>query len=210
MQFLKRLCTFALIMMVNLTGESHRPGRIEVVCGSMFSGKTEELIRRMKRAKFAKQKVEIFKPAIDTRYSDVNVVSHDQTAIPSTPVDTSSTILLLSSDIDVVGIDEAQFLDNGLVEVCNELANRGVRVIVAGLDMDFKGVPFGPMPALCAIADDVTKVHAICVRCGSLAYLSHRLVQNDKRVLLGEKMEYEPLCRDCYQKAIKEEANHGK
>ena len=211
MQFLKRLCTFALIMMENLTGESHRPGRIEVVCGSMFSGKTEELIRRMKRAKFAKQKVEIFKPAIDTRYSDVNVVSHDQTAIPSTPVDTSSTILLLSSDIDVVGIDEAQFLDNGLVEVCNELANRGVRVIVAGLDMDFKGVPFGPMPALCAIADDVTKVHAICVRCGSLAYLSHRLVQNDKRVLLGEKMEYEPLCRDCYQKAIKEEeANHGK
>ncbi|MBQ1581668.1 MAG: thymidine kinase [Prevotella sp.] len=197
-------------MMENLTGESHRPGRIEVVCGSMFSGKTEELIRRMKRAKFAKQKVEIFKPAIDTRYSDVNVVSHDQTAIPSTPVDTSSTILLLSSDIDVVGIDEAQFLDNGLVEVCNELANRGVRVIVAGLDMDFKGVPFGPMPALCAIADDVTKVHAICVRCGSLAYLSHRLVQNDKRVLLGEKMEYEPLCRDCYQKAIKEEANHGK
>jgi thymidine kinase len=164
----------------------------------------------MKRAKFAKQKVEIFKPAIDTRYSDVNVVSHDQTAIPSTPVDTSSTILLLSSDIDVVGIDEAQFLDNGLVEVCNELANRGVRVIVAGLDMDFKGVPFGPMPALCAIADDVTKVHAICVRCGSLAYLSHRLVQNDKRVLLGEKMEYEPLCRNCYQKAIKEEANHGK
>lgn len=210
MQFLKRLCTFALIMMENLTGESHRPGRIEVVCGSMFSGKTEELIRRMKRAKFAKQKVEIFKPAIDTRYSDVNVVSHDQTAIPSTPVDTSSTILLLSSDIDVVGIDEAQFLDNGLVEVCNELANRGVRVIVAGLDMDFKGVPFGPMPALCAIADDVTKVHAICVRCGSLAYLSHRLVQNDKRVLLGEKMEYEPLCRNCYQKAIKEEANHGK
>lgn len=210
MQFLKRLCTFALIMMENLTGESHRPGRIEVVCGSMFSGKTEELIRRMKRAKFAKQKVEIFKPAIDTRYSDVNVVSHDQTAIPSTPVDTSSTILLLSSDIDVVGIDEAQFLDNGLVEVCNELANRGVRVIVAGLDMDFKGIPFGPMPALCAIADDVTKVHAICVRCGSLAYLSHRLVQNDKRVLLGEKMEYEPLCRDCYQKAIKEEANHGK
>ena len=210
MQFLKRLCTFALIMMENLTGESHRPGRIEVVCGSMFSGKTEELIRRMKRAKFAKQKVEIFKPAIDTRYSDVIVVSHDQTAIPSTPVDTSSTILLLSSDIDVVGIDEAQFLDNGLVEVCNELANRGVRVIVAGLDMDFKGVPFGPMPALCAIADDVTKVHAICVRCGSLAYLSHRLVQNDKRVLLGEKMEYEPLCRDCYQKAIKEEANHGK
>lgn len=209
MQFLKRLCTFALIMMENLYGESHRPGRIEVVCGSMFSGKTEELIRRLKRAKFAKQKVEIFKPSIDTRYSDVNVVSHDQTAIPSTPVDTSSTILLLSSDIEVVGIDEAQFLDNGLVDVCNELANRGVRVIVAGLDMDFKGIPFGPMPALCAIADEVTKVHAICVRCGALAYVSHRLIQNDKRVLLGEKMEYEPLCRECYQKAIKEETNEN-
>ena len=194
-------------MMHHIDGESHRPGRIEVVCGSMFSGKTEELIRRMKRAKFAKQKVEIFKPAIDTRYSDNDVVSHDQNAIPSTPVETSSSILLLSSDIEVVGIDEAQFLDMGLVDVCNELANRGVRVIVAGLDMDFRGVPFGPMPALCAIADDVTKVHAICVRCGNLAYLSHRLVQNDKRVLLGEKMEYEPLCRDCYQQAIKKEAS---
>ncbi len=207
MQFLKRLCTFALIMVENLTGEIHRPGRIEVVCGSMFSGKTEELIRRMRRAKFAKQKVEIFKPSIDTRYSDIEVVSHDQTSIKSTPVDTSSSILLLSSDIDVVGIDEAQFLDDGLVDVCNELANRGVRVIIAGLDMDFKGNPFGPMPALCAIADEVTKVHAICVRCGALAYLSHRLVHNDKQVLLGEKMEYEPLCRDCYQKAIKEESN---
>ena len=161
-------------MMENLTGEIHRPGRIEVVCGSMFSGKTEELIRRMRRAKFAKQKVEIFKPSIDTRYSDIEVVSHDQTSIKSTPVDTSSSILLLSSDIDVVGIDEAQFLDDGLVDVCNELANRGVRVIIAGLDMDFKGNPFGPMPALCAIADEVTKVHAICVRCGALAYLSHR------------------------------------
>ena len=134
-------------------------------------------------------------------------MSHDQTSIKSTPVDTSSSILLLSSDIDVVGIDEAQFLDDGLVDVCNELANRGVRVIIAGLDMDFKGNPFGPMPALCAIADEVTKVHAICVRCGALAYLSHRLVHNDKQVLLGEKMEYEPLCRDCYQKAIKEESN---
>jgi thymidine kinase len=194
-------------MVENLTGEIHRPGRIEVVCGSMFSGKTEELIRRMRRAKFAKQKVEIFKPSIDTRYSDIEVVSHDQTSIKSTPVDTSSSILLLSSDIDVVGIDEAQFLDDGLVDVCNELANRGVRVIIAGLDMDFKGNPFGPMPALCAIADEVTKVHAICVRCGALAYLSHRLVHNDKQVLLGEKMEYEPLCRDCYQKAIKEESN---
>ena len=190
-------------MIENLAGEAHRPGRIEVVCGSMFSGKTEELIRRMRRAKFARQKVEIFKPAIDTRFSDMDVVSHDQNTITSTPIDSSSSILLLSSDIDVVGIDEAQFLDNGLVEVCNELADRGVRVIIAGLDMDFKGVPFGPIPALCAIADEVTKVHAICVKCGALAYVSHRLVENDKRVLLGEKLEYEPLCRDCYQKALK-------
>ena len=186
----------------NLVGETHRPGRIEVVCGSMFSGKTEELIRRMKRAKFAKQKVEIFKPSLDTRYSDVDVVSHDQHSIPSTPIDSSSTIALLSSDIDVVGIDEAQFLDDGVVDVCNDLANRGVRVIVAGLDMDFQGKPFGPMPALCAIADEVTKVHAICVKCGALAYISHRLVANDKRVLLGEQMEYEPLCRECYQRIV--------
>ena len=144
-------------MVNNMSGEAHRPGRIEVVCGSMFSGKTEELIRRLKRAEFARQKVEIFKPAIDTRYSDIEVVSHDRHSIPSTPVETSSSILLLSSDIEVVGIDEAQFFDEGLVAVCNELANRGVRVIVAGLDMDFKGVPFGPIPALCAIADEVTK-----------------------------------------------------
>ena len=182
----------------NLEGEIHRPGRIEVVCGSMFSGKTEELIRRLKRAKFARQRVEIFKPSIDTRYSDEEVVSHDQNAILSTP------ILLLATDIDVVGIDEAQFLDEGLVSVCNELANRGIRVIIAGLDMDFRGVPFGPIPALCAIADEVTKVHAICVKCGSLAYLSHRLVQSDKRVLLGETQEYEPLCRECYQRPSKQ------
>ena len=186
-------------MIENLTGETHRPGRIEVVCGSMFSGKTEELIRRMRRAKFAKQRVEIFKPAIDVRYSDDDVVSHDHNVIPSTPVDTSASILLMSSETDVVGIDEAQFFDEGLVAVCNELANRGVRVIVAGLDMDYKGKPFGPMPALCAIADDVTKVHAICVRCGSLAYVSHRLVANDKRGMLGEQAEYEPLCRECYR-----------
>ena len=192
-------------MATNNQGEFHRAGRIEVVCGSMFSGKTEELIRRMKRAKFAKQKVEIFKPAIDVRYSEEDVVSHDQNHIPSTPVESSASILLLSSDIDVVGIDEAQFLDEGLVDVCNELANRGVRVIVAGLDMDFKGVPFGPIPALCAIADDVTKAHAICVKCGSLAYLSHRLIKSDKRVVLGEKDEYEPLCRECYNNAIAEE-----
>lgn len=192
-------------MMEYLTGESHRPGRIEVICGSMFSGKTEELIRRMRRASFAKQRVEIFKPAIDTRYSEENVVSHDQHTIQSTPVDSSSSILLLSSDADVVGIDEAQFFDDGLVKVCNELANKGVRVIIAGLDMDFQGRPFGPIPGLCAIADEVTKVHAICVKCGALAYISHRLVQNDKRVLLGEKLTYEPLCRECYQKALLEE-----
>lgn len=194
-------------MIETFTGEKHRPGRIEVICGSMFSGKTEELIRRMKRAKFAKQKVEIFKPAIDVRYSQEEVVSHDKNSIQSTPVESSGAILLLSSDIDVVGIDEAQFFDESLVDVCNHLANRGVRVIIAGLDMDFKGVPFGPMPALCAIADDVTKVHAICVKCGALAYVSHRLVNNEKRVLLGEQLEYEPLCRDCYQKAVNEAKN---
>lgn len=192
-------------MMEYLTGESHRPGRIEVICGSMFSGKTEELIRRMRRASFAKQRVEIFKPAIDTRYSEENVVSHDRHAILSTPVDSSSSILLLSSDADVVGIDEAQFFDNELVKVCNELANKGVRVIIAGLDMDFRGKPFGPIPSLCAIADEVSKVHAICMKCGALAYISHRLVQNDKRVLLGEKLTYEPLCRECYQKVLRQE-----
>ena len=185
-----------------LIGETHRPGRIEVVCGSMFSVKTEELIRRMKRAKFAKQKVEIFKPSLDTRYSEEDVVSHDKNTIRSTPIDSSGAILLLASDIDVVGIDEAQFFDDGLVEVCNQLANNGIRVIVAGLDMDYKGIPFGPIPALCAIADEVTKVHAICVKCGALAYVSHRLIHNDKRVLLGEKDEYEPLCRECYQRSI--------
>ena len=194
----------------NLAGEAHRPGRIEVVCGSMFSGKTEELIRRLKRAVFAKQRVDIFKPALDTRYSEIEVVSHDRNSIMSTPVDSSSSILLLSSDIDVVGIDEAQFFDDGLVAVCNELANKGIRVIVAGLDMDFKGVPFGPIPALCAIADEVTKVHAICVRCGALAYVSHRLVNNEKRVMLGEQAEYEPLCRECYRKALEEDKNKDK
>ena len=189
----------------HLSGETHRPGRIEVICGSMFSGKTEELIRRLKRATFAKQRVEIFNPAIDVRYSEQDVVSHDQNSIPSTPIDSSASILLLAGDNDVIGIDEAQFLDDGLVSVCNELANRGVRVIVAGLDMDFKGIPFGPMPGLCAVADDVTKVHAICVKCGNLAYVSHRLVKNDRRVLLGETQEYEPLCRECYQRALKAE-----
>ena len=174
--------------------ETCRRGRIEVICGSMFSGKTEELIRRLRRATFAKQRVEIFKPAIDTRYSDEEVVSHDRNSIKSTPIDSSASILLFSSEIDVVGIDEAQFFDESIVQVCNDLANRGIRVIVAGLDMDFKGIPFGPMPALCAIADEVTKVH-----------VSHRTVANDKRVLLGEQHEYEPLCRCCYQKVIQEE-----
>ncbi|WP_277070598.1 thymidine kinase [Prevotella corporis] len=196
-----------MIAMDNLNGERRRQGRIEVICGSMFSGKTEELIRRLKRAKFAKQRVEIFKPSIDTRYSEEDVVSHDQNAIRSTPIDSSGNILLLASNIDVVGIDEAQFLDEGLTEVCNQLANNGVRIIIAGLDMDFKGVPFGPIPALCAIADEVTKVHAICVKCGALAYISHRLVANEHRVLLGEQAEYEPLCRDCYQNTLQIESD---
>ena len=176
-----------------------KAGSIEVICGSMFSGKTEELIRRMKRAQFAKQKVEIFKPAMETRYSEENIVSHDQNAIPCTPVEHSGNILLLSSGRDVIGIDEAQFFDEGLPLICNQLANQGIRVIVAGLDMDYKGNPFGPMPELCAIADDVTKVHAICVECGQLAGYSHRLVHNEKLVLLGEKEEYRPLCRNCFK-----------
>lgn len=164
----------------------------------MFSGKTEELIRRLKRAQFAKQRVEIFKPAIDVRYSEADVVSHDKTSIPSTPVDSSGNILLLIGEADVVGIDEAQFFDDGIAGVCTELANRGIRVIVAGLDMDFMGNPFGPMPALMAVAEDVYKVHAICVHCGGLAYVSHRLVAGNQRVLLGETTEYEPICRQCY------------
>ena len=187
--------------------EMARRGRIEVICGSMFSGKTEELIRRLKRAKFARQKVEIFKPALDTRYSQEEVVSHDSNHILSTPIESSASILLLATDVDVVGIDEAQFFDDELPAVCNELVRRGTRVIIAGLDMDFKCQPFGPMPALMALADEVTKVHAICVRCGNLAYVSHRTVENDKLVLLGEKMEYEPLCRDCYYKALAQRNN---
>ena len=197
-------------MINNLSGEAHRPGRIEVVCGSMFSGKTEELIRRLKRAKFARQHVIIFKPVIDTRYSDTNVVSHDHNAIPSTPVANSDAVLQMSAGYDVIGIDEAQFFDDGLVEVCNKLAYRGIRVIVVRLDMDFKGVPFGPMPAVCAIADEVTKVHAICVKCGALAYVSHRLVKNDSQVMLGEKTEYEPLCRECFKKAIAEDERNAR
>lgn len=182
---------------------SARRGRIEVICGSMFSGKTEELIRRLRRARIARQKVEIYKPALDTRYSEADVVSHDATTIASTPVEAAVSILLLAAEADVVGIDEAQFFDQGLVEVCTTLANQGKRVIIAGLDMDFQGQPFGPMPALCAVAEDVTKVHAICVKCGDLAYVSHRIVADERRVLLGEKDEYEPLCRACYNEAMK-------
>lgn len=181
---------------------TQQQGRIEVICGSMFSGKTEELIRRLKRARIARQRVEIYKPAIDTRYSDNDVVSHDANSIPSTPVESARSILLMASDAQVVGIDEAQFFDDAIVEVCNELANSGKRVIVAGLDMDFKGIPFGPMPQLMAIAEDVTKVHAICVKCGNLAHVSHRIVKDEQRVLLGEQHEYEPLCRQCYNKAL--------
>lgn len=190
----------------DVSGEMIRRGRVEVVCGSMFSGKTEELIRRIKRAQFAHQRVMIFKPSIDTRYSEADVVSHQGNTITSQPVDSSTSILLMGDDADVVGIDEAQFFDMGIVDVCNQLAQRGVRVIVAGLDLDFRGIPFGPMPNLCAIADDVTKVHAICMRCGALAYVSHRIVAGEKQVLLGEKAEYEPLCRECYRKATLEQS----
>lgn len=178
-------------------------GSIEVVAGSMFSGKTEELIRRLKRAKIAKQVVEIYKPIVDTRYSIEEVVSHDENSIRSTPVENSANILLLSGDVDVIGIDEAQFFDKGLVDVVVKLANMGIRVIIAGLDMDFKGVPFGPIPGLMAVADHITKVHAICVRCGSIAQFSHRLSEKEQVVLLGEKDIYEPLCRSCYNKANK-------
>lgn len=176
-------------------------GSIEVICGSMFSGKTEELIRRMKRAQFARLPVEIFKPSIDVRYAEKEVVSHDSNSIPSTPVNHSSAILLLSSDTKVVGIDEAQFFDDELPNVCAQLANKGVRVIVAGLDMDFQGKPFGPIPALLAIAEHITKVHAVCVRCGSPANYSHRITAHENIVLLGEKESYEPLCRYCYHTA---------
>ena len=182
-----------------------KAGSIEVICGSMFSGKTEELIRRLKRAKFANQKVEIYKPCIDVRYSDDQVVSHDSHSIPSTPIDSPASMLLLSSDVEVVGIDEAQYFDETIVEVVQTLANRGVRVIVAGLDTDFLGKPFGPMPALMAVAEDVQKVHAVCMKCGSPANHSHRLSSSEQLVVLGEKDIYEPLCRHCYNEAMKKE-----
>ena len=188
----------------NTVNHTEQFGWIEVICGSMFSGKTEELIRRLKRAQFAKQRVEIFKPAIDTRYDEEEVVSHNDNRIRSTPVPSSSNILLLANEVDVVGIDEAQFFDDEIVRVCNELANRGIRVIVAGLDMDFKGNPFGPMPALMATAEYVTKVHAVCTRTGNLAHYSYRKASSENIVLLGETQEYEPLSRAAYYKAMKE------
>ncbi|MAZ26866.1 MAG: thymidine kinase [Cytophagaceae bacterium] len=186
----------------NTVNHKEQFGWIEVICGSMFSGKTEELIRRLKRAKFAKQKVEIFKPAIDTRFDDELVISHDANEIRSTPVPAAANIPILADDCDVVGIDEAQFFDDEIIKVCNDLANRGVRVIVAGLDMDYKGNPFGPMPALMATAEYVTKVHAVCTRTGNLAQYSYRKSANDKLVLLGETEEYEPLSRAAYYKAM--------
>jgi thymidine kinase len=180
-----------------------RTGWIEVICGSMFSGKTEELIRRLKRARIARQRVEIFKPLIDTRYNVEMVVSHDANAIPSTPVESSSRILLMAHDVEVIGIDEAQFFDEELTSVCNTLANSGIRVIVAGLDIDYLGKPFGPMPALIATAEYVTKIHAICMNCGDLAHYSHRIVHDDQLVVLGEKDAYEPLCRKCFMEKQK-------
>ena len=186
----------------NTVNHTEQFGWIEVICGSMFSGKTEELIRRLKRAQFAKQKVEIFKPAVDVRYNEEMVVSHDSNEIRSTPVPAAANIRLLANDVKVVGIDEAQFFDDEIVAVCNDLANRGIRVIVAGLDMDFKGIPFGPMPALMATAEYVTKVHAVCTKTGNLAHYSHRKVKNDNVVFLGETEEYEPLSRAAYYKEI--------
>lgn len=193
----------------NTVNHKEQFGWIEVICGSMFSGKTEELIRRLKRAKFAKQKVEIFKPQIDRRYDDEEVVSHDENSIRSSPVPAAANIHLLADGCDVVGIDEAQFFDDEIVSVCNDLANRGVRVIVAGLDMDFKGNPFGPMPNLMATAEYVTKVHAVCTRTGNLAQYSFRKSTKEDLVLLGETDEYEPLSRAAYYKAmLKEKVKH--
>ncbi len=186
----------------NTVNQKEQFGWIEVICGSMFSGKTEELIRRLKRAQFARQKVEIFKPTVDTRYEEHHVVSHDSNQIRSTPVPAAANIPILADNCDVVGIDEAQFFDDEIVKVCNDLANRGVRVIVAGLDMDYKGNPFGPMPALMATAEYVTKVHAICPRTGNLAHYSFRKSNNDSLVFLGETEEYEPLSRAAYYKAV--------
>ena len=187
----------------NASVRGDKRGSVEVITGSMFSGKTEELIRRLRRAQFAGMKVVIFKPAIDSRYSETRIVSHDEKSIISTPVDHPSAIILLSGDADVIAIDEAQFFDISLVEICSQLANSGLRIIVAGLDMDFAGKPFGPMPGLMAIAEHITKVHAICARCGNLAQYSFRKTEESQIVLLGEKNLYEPLCRSCYNAATK-------
>lgn len=189
----------------NTVNHKEQFGWIEVICGSMFSGKTEELIRRLRRAQFARQKVEIFKPIVDTRYNEEMVVSHDENEIRSTPVPAAANIRLLADNCDVVGIDEAQFFDDEIISVCNDLANKGIRVVVAGLDMDFKGNPFGPMPNLMATAEYVTKVHAICTRTGNLANYSFRKSDNDKLVLLGETEDYEPLSRAAYYKAMLKE-----
>ncbi|MDN6279383.1 MAG: thymidine kinase [Psychroflexus sp.] len=194
----------------NTVNPDEQFGWIEVICGSMFSGKTEELIRRLKRAQFAKQKVEIFKPEIDRRYDEAEVVSHDANAIRSTPVPAAANIRILADDCEVVGIDEAQFFDDEIVSVCNDLANKGVRVVVAGLDMDFKGNPFGPMPNLMATAEYVTKVHAVCTRTGNLAQYSFRKATQDDLVLLGETEAYEPLSRAAFYKAMREEKIKGK
>ncbi|MDR0510589.1 MAG: thymidine kinase [Rikenellaceae bacterium] len=184
-----------------------RNGWVEVICGSMFSCKTEELIRRLKRARFANLRVEIFKPQMDVRYAADEVISHDSNAIRSTPVESPGNILIMTSDVDVVGVDEAQFFDRSIVEVCRRLADLGVRVIVAGLDMDYRGNPFGPMPELMATAEYVTKVHAICPRCGDPAHHSYRLSANDKLVVMGEKDVYQPLCRHCFNQAMGERNN---
>ena len=188
----------------NTINPHKRKGWIEVICGSMFSGKTEELIRRLKRAQIAKQKVEIFKPEIDNRYHEKKVVSHDANEIHSTPVKSAAEILILIKDVDVVGIDEAQFFDEGITDVCNQMANNGIRVIIAGLDMDYLGKSFGSMPALLSTAEYVTKVHAICMRCGNLANHSHRIVDNKDLVVLGETNHYEALCRDCFNTTNRE------
>ncbi len=186
----------------NTVNQKEQFGWIEVICGSMFSGKTEELIRRLKRAQFARQKVEIFKPAVDVRYDDEKVISHDANEIRSTPVPAAANIPILADGCDVVGIDEAQFFDDEIVSICNDLANKGIRVIVAGLDMDFKGNPFGPMPNLMATAEYVTKVHAVCTKTGNLAQYSFRKAKSDDLVLLGEVDEYEPLSRAAYYKSM--------
>ncbi len=182
----------------NSVRSTGKRGAIEVITGSMFSGKTEELIRRLRRAQFAGLRVEIFKPSLDKRYSETRIVSHDDKSIVSTPVDNPSAILLLSGNVDVVGIDEAQFFDNSIIDICNTLADNGIRVVVAGLDMDFMGKPFGPLPGLMAVAEFVTKVHAICMHCGNLAHYSFRKSDEEQVVVLGEKDKYEPLCRTCY------------